>query len=74
MPNIGFRHSNTSRLKMSQSHVGVVIPPFHFAVWFHGWLAGLFDPARGGAFAAGSAANEEEFKAALRAAMAKEGG
>ena len=53
---------------------GVVIPPFHFAVWFHGWLAGLFDPARGGAFAAGSAANEEEFKAALRAAIAKEGG
>jgi len=51
----------------------VVIPPFHFAVWFNGWLAGVLDPATGGVFAAGSAANEEEFKAALKAATAKEG-
>jgi len=42
-------------------------------VWFNGWLAGVLDPATGGVFAAGSAANEEEFKAALKAATAKEG-
>jgi len=54
--------------------MAVMVPQFTFAVWFNGWLAGLFGPATDGVFAAGSAANEEEFKAALKAAVAKQGG
>lgn len=40
------------------------IPPYNFAVWYNGWLAGLFHPFDG-SFAAGSAANEKEFCAAI---------
>ena len=48
--------------------MAVTVPPFHFAVWFNGFPAGLLDPAMGGVFAAGSAANPDEFEAALRRA------
>ena len=34
--------------------------PIDFAVWWNGWLAGLFNP-HGGIFAAGSGANEDAF-------------
>lgn len=45
--------------------MGAKIPPYHFAVWYNGWLAGLFHPY-GGVFAAGTGANEETFTAAVR--------
>jgi len=41
----------------------------HAAIWFNGWLAGIITPY-GGEFAAGSAANEDTFIAALDAAIA----
>lgn len=34
--------------------------PIDFAVWWHGWLVGTFNPL-GGIFAAGSEANEDRF-------------
>lgn len=40
------------------------IPPFSCAVEYNGWLAGLVNPY-GGELAAGEAANEETFCAAL---------
>lgn len=46
--------------------MGAVIPPYHLAVWYEGWLVGLFHPY-GGVFAAGSGANEESFTRAIRA-------
>ena len=49
--------------------MGADIPPYHFAVWYNGWLAGLFHPY-GGVFAAGSGANEETFTEAVRAHIA----
>lgn len=39
----------------------ITLPPYHFAVWFNGWIAGLIYPLGGGVFAAGSGANEFEF-------------
>lgn len=47
--------------------MGADIPPFTCAVWFNGWLAGLFTPYDG-TFAAGSAANLDTFREALRKA------
>ena len=47
------------------SAMSIEIPPYHFAVWYNGWLAGLFRPY-GGAFATGTEANEETFTAAVR--------
>lgn len=41
------------------------IPPYHFAVWFNGWLAGLLHPFDGGVFAAGSEAYEVSFAEAV---------
>lgn len=43
----------------------VMLPPFHFAVWFDGFLAGLFHP-EDGVFAAGSGANEKKFIKAIK--------
>lgn len=48
--------------------MGATVPPFTAAVWYHGWLAGLFSPFEG-IFAAGEGANEETFLAAIEAAL-----
>jgi len=47
---------------------GVAVEPFNAYVEFNGWPAGSFNPA-GGIMAAGEAANEDAFIAALRAAV-----
>ncbi len=46
------------------------LPPYHVAVWWHGWLAGLIDPS-GGIIAYGQEANEDTFIQALDSAIAK---
>ena len=46
---------------------GPEVAPYHCYVEFRGWPAGVVSPA-GGEFAAGEAANEDTFLAALRAA------
>ena len=40
------------------------IPPYHFCVWYNGWIAALFHPYDG-TFAAGDEANEDKFIAAV---------
>lgn len=40
------------------------IPPYHFCVWYNGWVAALFHPY-GGMFAAGEGANEDTFAVAV---------
>jgi len=47
------------------------VPPFNAMIFWGDLPAGLIDPT-GGVIAAGSAANEDAFIAALRAAIAKE--
>ena len=44
------------------------VPPFHALVFFNGWPAGIFG-LDGGFFAAGEAANEDSFIAAVDEAM-----
>ena len=56
---------NGHRDAIKCSH-GAEVPPFNCYVEFNGWPAGLFDP-RGGIIAAGDAANEETFAAAVEA-------
>jgi len=43
----------------------VELEPFHFAVWWNGWLAGIGNPY-GGEIAAGELANEKTLLAALK--------
>ena len=47
------------------------VQPYHFAVWFNGWLAGDLHPIDGGLLAAGTAANEQTLMASLRQAAEK---
>jgi hypothetical protein len=47
---------------------GITVPPFHFYVEFNGWPAGIFHITGSGEFAAGTAANEDTFIAAVDAA------
>jgi hypothetical protein len=42
-----------------------VVPPFEFAFWWHGWLAGSLCPITGGILADGAEANAETLCAAL---------
>ena len=49
---------------------GQEIKPFHCYVEFNGWPAGVITPY-GGTFAAGDAANEESFAAAIEAEIAR---
>ena len=44
---------------------GTNLDPFHFAIWFNGWPAGIGNPF-GGEMAAGELANEGTFIAALK--------
>jgi len=53
--------------------MSVILEPYHIAVWFNGWLAGLMTPFDG-VIAAGEAANEETFIQAVEAAIARAGG
>ena len=46
------------------------LPPFHFVVFFNGWLCGLFHAGRDGVFVVGDAANEESFIEAMQAVEA----
>jgi hypothetical protein len=49
--------------------MGCDVPPYHMAVWWHGWLAGIVSPA-GGAFAAHpTGANQDRFVSDVRAAI-----
>lgn len=50
--------------------VAIDIPPFHMAVWWNGFIAGLLTPFTG-TLAAGDLANEDTFIAALKAAHAE---
>ncbi len=45
------------------------VGPWECAVWFNGWLAGLFDPD-GGLIAGGKLANEASFAAVLEEVLA----
>lgn len=44
------------------------VPPFEFAFWFNGWLAGSLSPVTGGALAAGTLANAMTLCEAIDAA------
>jgi hypothetical protein len=50
--------------------MGATIPPYHLAIWYNGWLAGLMSPFDG-ILAAGSGANEETLIAALEAEIGR---
>lgn len=53
------------------SFSNVAIDPFHCYIEFNGWPAGIMTPA-GGTIAAGAAANEDTFIAAMRARLEQE--
>ena len=53
--------------------MAAMIAPYEAAVWFNGWLAGMFG-VYGGFVAVGNVANKETLTAALRAALAQEHG
>ncbi len=46
------------------------LPPYHMAVWYNGWIAGLVTPD-GGSMAAGEGANEDTLIEALKAKLAE---
>lgn len=48
------------------------LEPFHMAIFFNGWLAGLLTPA-GGTMCAGEAANEDSFIAAVNSKLSELG-
>ena len=48
----------------------VAVPPWHFAIWFNGFPAGLLS-ANGGEFATGELANSTTFIQAIRQHIAK---
>lgn len=50
---------------LSDECMGATVPPVHMAVFWNGWLAGILNPA-GGVLAAGEAANEDTFIAAMK--------
>jgi hypothetical protein len=60
---------NGHKQPMLCSKSEIPVAPFHCYVMFNGWPAGLFDPY-GGTIAAGEAANEETFAAAIEAEIA----
>lgn len=54
--------------KTPASHDGIELAPFSIYVEFNGWPAGVIDPG-GGIIAAGEAANEDTFIAAIERAL-----
>ena len=52
----------------------ITLKPYYVAVWYNGWLAGLFHPAAGGVIAAHPSkqgANEDTLIAAMNAKLSK---
>lgn len=49
--------------------MGCNVPPYHAAIFYNGWLAGLLSPT-GGAIAAGEGANEANLIEALKGKLA----
>jgi hypothetical protein len=45
------------------------IPPYHLAIYFNGFPAGIISPLNGGLIAGGAAANEDRFLAAVAHAI-----
>ena len=62
--------ANGHREDQQCSH-GVAVPPFHWYIEFNGWPAGVIGPFQG-VIAAGEAANEDAFLAALKAARSND--
>ena len=65
-------HKNDIEWPQTNERMGCRIPPFHCAVMYNGWLAGLFGPY-GGIIAthpSEEGANEKNFAAALERAIA----
>lgn len=60
-------HNQDAQVKPDQ-HAEQTIPPFHAAIWYNGWPAGLLHPFDG-VIAAGEAANEDALLAALDQAI-----
>jgi len=49
------------------------VPPYHMAIFYNGWPAGLIHGVSGGVICAGEAANEDTLLAAVRATADAEG-
>jgi hypothetical protein len=63
---IGRWHVSLNRENISRKNeAGDDVPPYTAVVTFNGWPAGMIDP-RGGIIAAGAAANEDTFIAAIK--------
>lgn len=59
-------HVSLNRDNIARKNVrGLEVPPYSAMVTFNGWPAGIIDP-RGGILAAGAAANEDTFIAAIK--------
>lgn len=58
----------TVNVPMTDDCMGAELPPFHMAVWYNGFLAGLMTPFQG-VIAAGEGANEDTLIAAIDAAL-----
>lgn len=64
----GWRISVNGHADPTDNSDGVPVPPFTVYVQYNGWPAGFIDPM-GGVLAAGEAANEAAFRAALQKAI-----
>ena len=57
-------HRHPVEIPADERNMAVTLGAFEFAVWYHGWIAGLFS-AFEGTFAAGEGANENTFIEAI---------
>ncbi len=63
-------HTQGVKAQPTRDDMEVEIDPFCCGVWWNGWYAGTISPVDG-VIAAGSAANEDTFIAAVQAAITK---